>query len=357
MDIRLNHPLRPFSHVPGGFYILPGTCLRFQIFPAKISVCDLSCSQPRELLELLLPFKGPVKDFTVQLDLEKDLIRVWGHSPEGFWRYHIKSHEHGFELISEKKPILIDVSGLCEFKTEQSANSYRFHLPQARIHAIQTLERLFIGVNKAQSWDQIQHRLDLAEIFPFWLHLGQKIPKQSLDGLGQGTTSFLASLQSKNKETLVHTFKNLFQAGFETLLSPRLDDLQYQGFELPLVKDVQLSPLVLLQEGARLIRSLFFDEKGDEVHILPCLPPEFHSGKFIHIQGHTGIYHLEWTKKSLRRMWFESLQDQQIQWVFSPKLKSFRLKRGLKDKGERVSCSAPLEFLKNKIYFLDCFEK
>lgn len=358
MKIRLDHPLRPFSHTSGAFVILPGTFFSFQIFPALIKVWEATSANPKLIAEITLGIDGPVKDFTVQLDLEKRLIKIWGFSPDRYWRYTLTRHPKGFELKFEKEKIALTLNSndLCNLIHQES--SLIFETKQPAILDDDCAEKLFLGVNKAQCWEQIQARKNLAEIFPFWLRLGQLLPKISSDDLGEGTTSFLVKLKNKDRESynLTH-FENLFQTGFSNLLSPRLEDEQFQGFDLPALKNDQLSSLILLQEGANLIKSLFFDDSEEIVKILPFLPPQFHCGKYINIKCERGIFHLEWTKKTLRRMIFESCFDQTFRFKFSSDIKSFRWKKDAHEKGGRVSSTEVLSFVKNKLYFFDCFQK
>jgi len=356
MKIRLHHTLRPFSHVPGSFAILPRTHLRFQIFPALIKVWEMT-SYPKLIAEMALKINGPVKDFTVQLDLEKGLIKVWGFSPSSHWRYSLKMHLKGFELKFDKQPMEVILSSISQCRLIKEKDCLVFETPTPFLLAELSSEKLSLGISKAQCWDQIHARKNLAEIFPFWLRLGQLLPRVSIETLGEGTTSFLAKLKNKEKSFDFTFFDNLYEAGFASLLSPRLEDEQFQGFNLPpLINDKQ-SPLVLLQEGANLIRSLFFEESGQTVKILPLLPSQFYCGKYVNINSGKGIFHLEWTKKNLRRMIFESSSAQTLHLKFSSNLKSFRLQSDPKEKGIRVSTHETLSFVKNKLYFFDCFEK
>jgi hypothetical protein len=90
--------------------------------------------------------------------------------------------------------------------------------------------------------------------------------------------------------------------------------------------------------GSFLIRSLFFQEKEDGFHILPCLPPQFICGKMIQIATKNGcIVDLEWSKRRIRKMRITTSQDLQLQLHLPSDIKEFRLKASSKDRGRVIS--------------------
>ena len=185
MRITIAQRLRPFSHTPGACCLLSGSVLRFQFFPTKIVIDDLSGPTPREVTYLDLNLTGPVKDFTVQQDLEKGMLRVWGHYKEGFVRYSIAAGTEPCSFI---------------FKVEKSPKSgVRSETLNKTLHAKEMLCflngdivsellsstpkehcRLSLGSHKAQDWYLVQRRADLQEIFPVWHRLGKMLPETSI---------------------------------------------------------------------------------------------------------------------------------------------------------------------------------
>jgi hypothetical protein len=312
--ITIAQRLRPFSHVPGTKLVLPGSRSQLVIYPTLVVVDDQ---------EISIPLTGPVDDFTIQLDLEKGYVKVWGHYQEGFLRYRIHATTDGkFAIVAEKSPQ--------ENLFPKEADNL-FELPSC--------ERLSLGMDKAQDWDMVSRRADLNEILPFWHRLGQLLPESHATG---GTYSLLPS------------FLNLFHAGFEGILSPRLEDTQHQGFHLPQPKG---SPLALLTEGSKLIRSLFFTQDGNQMEILPLLPPEFHAGRMIHIScGDFGTLDIEWTKKTLRRMVFHSKVKSELKFIFPKHLKTFRLCERKNQKGEIIEVGSTVQFDEGITYLLDNFK-
>lgn len=362
-QITIAERLKPYSHVPGTPCILPGSTYQVQIFPALIRICDATQAPPLLLNELALSVAGPVKEFTVLVDLERGRICVWGHTATGFMRYRLTSQAQG-------KGIRLDIE-----KAPQSGLSIRSHNSTHTLQAKDGIaiesqvlldpfepphtDRLSLGNHKAQDWDLIKRRLDLKEILPLWYRLGQLVPQQPIQ---KGESKGILVLMHQCEEAVVHrkteaivpVFTSFFQAGFHGLLAPHLWDDSYQG----LISDERpdISPVGLLTQSVDLIRRLFVQQEHQTISILPVLPPEFHCGRLVHIPFQQGYLDLEWSKKIIRRMGVYVYQDQTLLFQFKKQLKSFRLRQTKGDKGERVSCHSTLSFKKNCYYFFDNFE-
>ncbi len=342
-QIKIAERLHPFSHTPGEYCLLPKSSLRLQIFPALIIVHDLSESIPRLLAKIPVPIKGPVKEFTAQLNLEKGNIDVWGQSSEEYFHYRIFS-----ALLPLQIALQID-KGLSTWKPKPLEQDPSFAIQQAAQSSI-TAERLSLGNHKSQDWDMVKRRSDLVEILPAWLRLGELIPSPKRISY-EGTAALLNVCNKESKLEVYSTLQNLFKVAFEGILSPRLRDDQHQGFNFPTVP-VSLSPLVLLTEGAKTIRTLFIRSDQNHIFILPCLPPQFHCGRFLQVQcAPLGLLDFEWTKKMVRRMIFYSQTDGAIHFHFPKEVHRFRL-NGLIHPVEK-----PIEVLSGQIYTFDRFQK
>lgn len=374
MRITIAERLRPFSHISGNKYPLPGSSLCLQIFPSLIRIFDLSFSEPQLLSEITLGIKGPVKDFTVALDLEKGNICIWGFAADGYFRYRISAilqHQQSFLISIEKKPVQgISISTSKNFQISQTLANPKDRLivaPQGvlcqnfDIYVPPLAGRLSLGNHKSQDWEFVKYRQDLKEIFPVWYLLGQLLPSFNAHHF-EGTAAFLKECREaieNSSGNFLQSFLNLFQAGFEGILSPRLRDEQYLGFSLPPISNnSKLSPLILLKEGADLIQKVFIKQINNTIEVLPALPPEFHCGRFINIScGQFGVLHFEWSKKIIQRMIFYSKISGSIQFKFQKELQSFRLREGGKDHGKMHSCISSIDVEKEKIYYLDNFKK
>jgi hypothetical protein len=349
MHIKIAERLRIFSHRPGTYCLLPGTALRLQIFPALIRIEDLSNHPPKPVTELKLNIEGPVEDFTVLLDLEKGYVKVWGHGSNGFFRYKIVATQD-----SNLWALSVEKGQVSELVSSKFSDSKALYIPPLT-------DRLSLGNHKSQDWDMVIRRQNLEEIFPAWLRLGQLLPKQTSSSF-EGTAHFLELCQkakeNKDRLPLLQPFLYLFMTGFQNLLSPRLTDEQHQGFDMPSVNPKSsLSPLVLLTEGAKIIRSLFVEETAQGIAILPALPIQFHHGRFIQVKCQGGRIDLEWTKKSIRRLIFYAEETSSLKFLFSKEIRQFRFRKGDGDRGCFLTSQSAIEVEKEKIYYLDNFQK
>lgn len=306
MRIVIAQKFRPFSHTPGTCCLIPNTTWQARIYPAKIFFHNLARKGAKEID---LDIKGPVKGFTILLNLEMGRIEVFGRGKEGYFRYFITPEKYSF------------------------LQSYDLKTPKMK---------LSMGIHKNQDWDLIQRRMDMAEIFPFWLLMAEWIPMHPLPELGTG-------ILLKNGE-LELTYRTAFQG----ILCPRLKDENYLGIipDLDIPKD--MSPLGIIHEGARQIKQLFFQEEGDIWHFLPHLPKEFHSGRLIHLESKQGDeIHIEWSKKALKKVIIKPSTCRTISLKLQKGLKSFRMRTHLRQKGSRKTIEIPLEA--RKTLYLDRF--
>jgi len=337
MQITIATRLRPFSHTPGISFLLPGSSLRFQIFPAKIFVHDLSVDEARLVKEIDMPLEGPVDGFTALQDLEKGFLLVWGWTPKGFVRYRIErqdANEKEFAIIYEKHTQ--DIA-----KTDFSG--YR----------ISDVERLSLGNHKAQDWDLIQRRKSMVEIFPLWMRLGKITPKTTNDATESLLNQCQKAISTRDRKAIIPLFRQLYMAGFDVGLSPRKED-QHQGFKLPVCHH----PLALLSEGSDQIRKLFVQSDQNLIEILPVLPPEFHSGRIIQVECEgLGTVDLEWSKHLIRRMVFTACCDREISFRFQKEIQRFRLRENAKDRGKIMTAGEVVAVKAGQKYYFDNFEK
>lgn len=334
MRIEIANRLRPFSHTPGVLFVLPGSTLSFQCYPALIRVYDLSKHKPQLKEEIPLNIKGPVQNYTVLQDLTNGSLRIWGHAINGYFRFRIhalKDSKNAFKLVLEKGDLhLPDSQGTC------------FEMP--------SIERLSLGSHKAQNWDDMKFRESLSEIFPIWFQLGQltpyNVPYESKNDL----------LSKCVQEGSLQSFKDLWRAGFDHALAPRAEDSEYQGFDLPPLEESKLSPLILLTQGSRLIRNMFLQQTKNQIFVLPILHPEFHCGRLININcDNLGFLDFEWTKKSIRRAKFCSRINGEVHFIWQKHIKTFRLISGKEE--QCVENPLSLQVKEGEIYTFDRFEK
>ncbi len=303
MRIEISQRLRPFTHLPGMASIMPGTGERVVVYPTLIG-------------GQTLPITGPITGFTHQMDLEKNCLWVFGHAREGYFRRQIPS------MVSS--PIL---------------------------------DRLFLGVDKAQDWDLVKRRANPAEYLPFWYRLGQMVPSSQATG---GTAQFLQEwreqLEAGDRIAILEPIQNLFSCGFDGILAPRLEDTDHRGFALPPLQAGD-NPLARLSQGATLIRDMIDSVQDQTLHLLPVLPPEFHCGRLVGTALGNLTVSLEWSKKLLRRMILTSEVAGEWNLQFQKNLRSFRLRHSESERGTRLSCDSWLTLEPDVVYLLDRFEK
>lgn len=343
MRIQIHDRLKPFSHIPGTVCLLPLTYTQFKIYPALIEVYDLQQERPKLINTIPLHLPGPVEQFTIQLDMEKGWIRVWGFSKGSFFRYRVISTISGeWGIFSEN-----------EFTKTLFAKDL---FTKKEKEPIPFKERLSFGVHKAQEVEQIRKRGEINEFFPFWFRLGQLVPK--IPKANGGVFDLLeecVSLMSKGQMDPFHTkIKQLFLVGFKGIFSPSLFDDDHLGFSLS--KPIG-SPLSIVQEGASLIRSLFFQEKEEMYLILPKILKGCHSGKITGITSKKATLDIEWTKNTLRRMVIFGEKEGQIRLVLPKEIKKFRFKeKGSNETAHLKGQDHLLSISHEKTYFFDRFE-
>ncbi|MBS0603886.1 MAG: hypothetical protein JSS60_02485 [Verrucomicrobia bacterium] len=336
MKITIAERLHPFSHEAGTQFLLPHSSLCVQIFPTRLCFSDLEGKL--ESFFIAFDFKGPLSEFTAELDLEHGTLKVFGQTRLGYMRYLICAKDDGVWLTMERIPedqLFCRRSFPPEQMTLAKGESMLICLPLKRQSKGTGEERLSLGIHKSQDWDQLRRRLDLKEIFPHWLKLAALVPPRGdLVRETAGNFSLLAicrqKIQQGDKETVCEAFENLFRAAFAGVLVPRVMDSDYQG----IVEEGKnpcdpISPLPLLTEAARCIRSLFFQESDGEISLLPCLPSPFHCGRMVGIRTlNDQVIHFEWTKKCLRSVVIESGPAGEVALALPKGIRSFRMTSG-----------------------------
>jgi len=347
MHIKIAERLKPYSHLPGTYLMLPKSVYRCQIFPTLLRVDDLSKPIPATIEEIQLPLTGPISDFTIVQDLEKQQILVWGKSPEGHFRYSIKNSDDQSIIVQfEKHP-----KELVSFTIQSKSPVRKFSVATSG-------ERLSLGNHKAQDWELIRRRSDFAEIFPLWHRLGSLIeqPDQTCSpSSGTLLGACKNAINAGSPELILAQFQSLFLTGFHSALSPRTCDDDFNGLALPPL-EANRSPLDLISCGAQLIRSLFFQEQKEQLSLLPALPPEFHCGRFIDITcANQGLLSIEWTKKAMRCFTFSSSIPQKLTFQFCRGEKSCRLRVSHKDRGIVYVSGSQLDIQPGVNYWFDNF--
>lgn len=297
--IEIAAKLKPFCHLPGITCVIPLTTLQVQLFPTLLRFTDL---QTGKTWDEELHWKGPVEGFTVELDLEKGSVEVFGKTAAGFRK----------KTIQENKP--------------------------------KHLERLSLGKHTKLDWQLVCRRMDMEEMAPVLFQLGQLVPEST------ATSPILKFLDFSDKTEVVKQLTAFFKTGFHGMMAPRLTDDDLQG----IVEDGKTSgsPLALLRRGYEAVRSLFFTEY-DGFSFLPNLPPQFHAGRLLNLRTTQGdLISMEWSKKQLKKVVIKPGKTREGHLTLQKFLTTFRINKKVKhDVKNRLSLIA------GKTLFLDRFEK
>lgn len=336
MKIEIAEQLKPYSHISGAACIIPGTTWVITAFPTLLRIGTH---------EIKLNVTGPVSEFMLQQDLEKHVVHVFGKAKEGYFHLEVIASDSGFDIFADRVPS----SGLST-SLGVLHKKHKFHIAaDTSFIAKAPFERLSLGNHKAQDFDQIQKRADLREWLPILFCLGQKLPRVAPQPIN-GTARLLEL--PKDRTLIAGALDVFFKAAFTKILVPQLNDEHHHGI---VVNDGTGNPFFLVQEGAKLIRSLFFRQNERRIYLLPNLPVPLDCGRMLNLAAPgIGTIDFEWTKKQLRRVIIRASVSGDIL-IEYPTLKTFRVRTNLRGKG--VRCSETLLLEAGKTYYLDNFQK
>lgn len=331
MSIAIAERLHPFFHQFGKSFLIPGSHWKVAIFPTRLLFTEVDGAKKQFAVDFSL--RGPIKGFTAELDLERGLISVWGTSEGGFIRYRLFAKKDGIWIQIEKAPdgrlVCTHTLSFAQFQlTQQEHLLIPIELAYSPVNTV--AEQLSLGNHKKQDWELVRRRMDLKEIFPQWLRLGQLTPHADSSGI-EGMYGLLETCRSliaqERKPEIAQAFRSLFIAAFEGICVPRTFDCEFQGIVSS--SQNQMAPAIpLLTQSAQLIRSLFFTEKAGVIALLPCLPPEFHCGRFVDVKTESGsTVHFEWTKKFLRTAMIASANGDKLILRLPKEVVRFRVQR------------------------------
>lgn len=313
MKIEISSKLRPFSHLPGTSVLLPSTTVVFTIYPAEIIIRDFG--------KVSLDVVGPVLDFTIQQDLERREIHVFGTTKRGYIHYKIRAIEGGFEFC-----IIKDKTNSLLFEPQKySCDSM----------AAKAVERLSFGVHKSQNWDLVNQRLDLKEILPHLFSLGQLLPVK------------------RELPIRFEDFLELYLACFDGIMAPKIK----KNLGVLISKEIEDNPFSVLPSFTKAIRTLFVQEAGEKLFILPKLPPSFPCGRMITIEIAKGLalLNLEWTKKKIFKVMIKAKATVRLEIHFPSNVHQFRVRSTIKERGVQKPNGTHLEIDEGKTLFLDRF--
>jgi hypothetical protein len=326
-------PCRPLTRRPGSWAPIPGCRWQVQLFPTQLRL--LGPAQERQIIDLNIT--GPVQQWTAQLDLDHQEIRIWGRAQD-FFLFRLGVVNGALVLRGKRADDLNRV--LVEQLTSPAACVERL---QFGCHAMQDVERLNAHV--------------LPQIVPTWFRLGMALEHQAQDPAELSLMGRWAqALQNQDRRQAAELILQLRRAGFQDLWAPQQVDHQFWGFGLP---PTLSDPFHLLAAGARLLRKMILTSDEDSCTLLPLLPKELPAGRFLNAQWPgVGALHLEFTRGRPRRLVLEPHVSRSVRLVWDGDHARVRvLKEGVPIReGERqLKSGDPLEIVAGRSLHLDRF--
>ena len=369
VKIRIDRKNRPFSGNSAAV-IIPKTAFEVRVYPVKLEFFNREKFSEFFSAEIFFNLKGAPVNFKIFLDLETSCIEVFANFEDEIIRYKIFGEGDRVVIRLEKAEagnvqVCLRTNGKMEISSLKLKKN--FYLPlRTKFLLEESLEKLSLGVRKNQDMELISRRNDLREVFPFWFVAGQKVPVLQMENRGIASLfdEIDVLVKKKEKQKLYNLFLNVFKAGFSGIFAPRLLDIGFQGvydFENPFDSErtaVEASSLVLLRKGSEFIRSLFIRQNNNNLEVLPFLLSQFYCGKMTGIKlGNLGVLDIEWSKEILKKMILVTKKDEEINFLFQAKIKTFRMKKNIYDRGVICRSGYPVEVQKGSVYYFDRFEK
>lgn len=368
-QIEIKAPFRPFCFEAGIEVLIPSSPIKVIVYPAHLVFTSLLVSERESFsIDWHLP-EIPNKSMVVQ-DLERRSINISVRMKTVFFSYHLFFTEKNLWIFMDRCPetglhfTLLSPHGSQKRLLQKKERHPLF--PVTTIDIQKKSEKIHFGCYKAQNWPLVRQRALLAEILPLWFFLGQDFSPLACGAdrrAGQGEILFgeiAKCIDNGFADRVGSAFLRSFSLLFRGMLVPHPFDFHHFGFPRQALSSEHetISPLYVLAQGAHLIRSLFFqEEKNGTQKILPCLPKEIHSGRFVGLQSKNGVtIALEWSKKKIRRVTLEAKDPTRVHLRFFGKETSFRLRKSLQERGVKLSIHSPISMNRKEKVFLDQFQ-
>lgn len=382
MRMVITQRYRPHTHQKGALLWLPSLPLAVRVWPARLAFMAWEADEMREVASLSLAPAIPLDGFTAQVDLEQGSLLVWGGNQKGYLRCSVRCRPEGllFSLerftlgerlhLSSEGALLASTDGtaLGTKLSLQKGETTLLSLAEASSAPLRSLvpsaERLFLGCSKGQLWSSIASRCAPTELMALFHRAAQWLPPiDPLLASGQATLlgQYRESLEQKQVEKAALLLRQLLQGMVtpEALLWLQPDHWSLLGYSNRLVGD-GCGPVTSLQGLVSLFRKSLIQEEAGRVTLLPLLPASWPAGHFLDLSLQEGALQLSfiWSKKRLRCAKLQALKAVSISLeVEGSASQSCRLRRSLREKGERHSFPLALELESDSICYLDRIER
>jgi hypothetical protein len=309
--------------------MIPRSDWGVEVYPAEIR---FFCEE--KVYSLQLELTGQVEGFTLEQDLEKRRLRVFGKAKEGYYN---------FEIVQMERAIVVTLTRgnripyqFNEKKGLLERNQF-LEIPTAPVEISNQMEKLSLGMNKKLDWDLVTRRGDLKEILPVLYSLGQIAPAWS------------GAFPEISLDHLVKYY-------FESLLLPkRFADKRLGISLLTISENIPVSGI--LYKSYEAIRALFIREENNGIFVLPALPPKFVCGRMTGIKTSAALFDMEWSKGKLHKMRIKAVFNGSLVIKWPKDVDSFRIKLSPKEKGKMISHSDSIILEAGQVCYLDKFQK
>lgn len=357
MKITINSRFSPFSHRAGTHVLIPKTQIVVEVYPSRVNF--YSCGSI-DVYKMDIETGGYVDGFTVVQDLERQVVRVFGVSINGYVSYELKFLEEYIviDLLRSRIPLNITF----EEKKYTVFPKRHLQLFPVRDSITCSLPRLAFGIHKSQNIDYMAMRKDLREILPFLYRIGKLYPKHP-SPMEPGTTRELVqkireNIYARDKIGTTVAFQEFFTIAIRDLFVPQLFDYRLQGLFTPPERSNLYYDTSLLSIVSELIENLFIQQQGNSILFLPLLLPILHAGRLLTFKSPDNSYTLdmEWRSHKLRKVIFCSHDTRMYHFVLPKPFCNFRLRSSKADPGIVCYSGDLISLGKNTTYFFDRFQ-
>ena len=317
--IAICEKITPYSHLPGTRCVVPCSDWVVEVFPALLRIVGKG--------DFALQVDGPIEQFLVQLDLEKDCVWVTGKGKDGCYRLQLTATEEGLFVTVRRAP----KSGIVIGEHHLALKERRLLASGGKVSLRLVCERLSLGNWKAQDVELVRRRNDVREIVPTLFLLGQKIP---------ATHPLPASALKMDM---------FFRASFSGLFVPHLQDPLHQGHQVVLPQLLKGDPMALLNLAYRTIRDHLVQDGKESVSLMPGIK-EYPVGR-ASLRTSFGLVDLEWAQGMMKKCLVKAKEDCQIAFVFPKEVASFRCA------GQKTLNGAVISLKAFDVVSFDCFQR
>lgn len=352
LNIKIDHPLKPFSHVFNTKVVIPHTEYVATIAPCLLKLDSFACERH---LEIKIFVEGPIQEFTVESELLKGKVVVFMQTKRGYLRYLVFREKGDLVMHIEKTPehgVRIECNQLDKtyFKGEQIAIT--------SLEAFEedpNFEQISFGCYKAQDVDLMQRRKNPKEFLPLILTLAKIVPLIAPSCKMAGCFELLPGIhKERDPKKLDEHLISIYLAAFEGIFCPRSNDTDYQGLTSSISEENPLCLLPLLKET---ILECFCRFEGGHLSLLSLLPHSLDAGKITRLKVPFGLIDMEWSKRKVKSIILSVEKSFSFYLSCTQGLKSCRVRSKNDTRGKIHNLSEEMHVTEGMGYFFDKFAK